>query len=142
MLIGHLADIFLRGARGLAGFCRAVSWHARLATQKRYRSRLVILWMTAIGFMPLPSASDSPAISLLVSTDEPIAPIPHPTPENVAKVALGERLFRDPRLSGDGKSSCESCHDLDSNGATGQAIDSSPNGGGRSQYAHRVQRGP
>lgn len=28
-----------------------------------------------------------------------------------ARAALGERLFRDPRLSGDGRKSCASCHD-------------------------------
>jgi cytochrome c peroxidase len=32
-------------------------------------------------------------------------------------VSLGGRLFREPKLSGDGKISCNSCHDLDTNGA-------------------------
>lgn len=34
-----------------------------------------------------------------------------------ANVALGSRLFRDPRLSGDGRVSCASCHDLQTSGA-------------------------
>lgn len=37
--------------------------------------------------------------------------------------ALGERLFADPRLSGDLSRSCASCHDLRSNGATGNRLD-------------------
>jgi cytochrome c peroxidase len=37
--------------------------------------------------------------------------------------ALGERLFADPRLSGDFSRSCASCHDLRSNGATGNRLD-------------------
>lgn len=42
----------------------------------------------------------------------PIAPLPAaPTPPS-AKVALGERLFGDPRLSRDNTLSCAGCHDL------------------------------
>lgn len=40
-----------------------------------------------------------------------------------ARVALGERLFHDPRLSGSGTLSCSSCHDLASNGASNVARD-------------------
>jgi len=32
-------------------------------------------------------------------------------------LSLGERLFRDPKLSASGKISCNSCHDLETNGA-------------------------
>ena len=32
-------------------------------------------------------------------------------------ITLGDSLFRDPRLSGDGKLSCNSCHNLETNGA-------------------------
>jgi cytochrome c peroxidase len=37
---------------------------------------------------------------------------------NPAEVALGERLFHDPILSGAGKLSCSSCHDLRTGGTT------------------------
>ncbi|MGX9964450.1 cytochrome-c peroxidase [Roseomonas sp. F4] len=37
--------------------------------------------------------------------------------------ALGERLFADPRLSGDGSRSCLTCHDLRSNGASARRRD-------------------
>ena len=39
--------------------------------------------------------------------------VPHPpeNPPSPEKIALGERLFRDPRLSVNGKIACASCHD-------------------------------
>ena len=50
---------------------------------------------------------------------EPITPIPPPPLADPRKLALGERLFRDTRLSADGTLACSSCHDLRSNGASG-----------------------
>ena len=51
------------------------------------------------------------------AAQEPITPIP-PTPDaDPLKLALGERLFADPRLSGDGSRACTSCHDIRTNGA-------------------------
>lgn len=40
------------------------------------------------------------------------APEPADNPGNAAKIALGERLFHETRLSGRGTQSCSSCHDL------------------------------
>jgi cytochrome c peroxidase len=39
--------------------------------------------------------------------------VPHPAdnPATPARIALGERLFTDPRLSADGRISCATCHD-------------------------------
>ncbi|MFE1599732.1 cytochrome-c peroxidase [Methylobacterium sp. ID0610] len=51
---------------------------------------------------------------------EPITPIPPPPAADPREVALGERLFADPRLSGDGARACTSCHDVHSNGADRQ----------------------
>jgi cytochrome c peroxidase len=50
---------------------------------------------------------------------EPITPIPEPPPADPSKVALGERLFADPRLSANGEHACTSCHDTRTNGADG-----------------------
>jgi cytochrome c peroxidase len=50
-------------------------------------------------------------------TQEPITPIPSMSDLDPRKVALGERLFSDVRLSGDGARSCLSCHDTRTNGA-------------------------
>jgi cytochrome c peroxidase len=50
---------------------------------------------------------------------EPITPVPAPAPSDPEKLRLGERLFRDPRLSRDGTRACASCHDLERGGADG-----------------------
>jgi len=47
-----------------------------------------------------------------IAQHEPILPIPFRLPLNTKKVALGERLFHDPILSGDNTISCASCHSL------------------------------
>ena len=52
-----------------------------------------------------------------LADQEPITPIPQPPAVDPQRLALGERLFGDPRLSGDGKLACSSCHDLATNGA-------------------------
>jgi len=59
---------------------------------------------------------------------EPITPIPPPPAASPLKVALGERLFEDPRLSHDGSRSCASCHDVHTNGADGERFDRAPSG--------------
>ena len=45
--------------------------------------------------------------------------MPLPPVADPLKLALGERLFADPRLSRDGSRSCSSCHDVSTNGASG-----------------------
>jgi cytochrome c peroxidase len=47
------------------------------------------------------------------------APIPDPPALDARKVALGDRLFHDHRLSGDGTVACATCHDLARGGADG-----------------------
>ncbi|WP_152613610.1 cytochrome-c peroxidase [Inquilinus limosus] len=59
---------------------------------------------------------------------EPITPIPPPPPADPLKVALGERLFDDPRLSRDGQRACSSCHDPHTNGADGNRLDTTLEG--------------
>jgi cytochrome c peroxidase len=49
---------------------------------------------------------------------EPITPIPLPPVQDPRQVALGDRLFHDPRLSHDNTHSCNSCHDTSTNGAS------------------------
>lgn len=62
------------------------------------------------------------------TAEEPILPLPAEPWLDEARVALGERLFHDPRLSGSGTLSCSSCHDLASNGAGGAARDKGDSG--------------
>lgn len=54
------------------------------------------------------------------SAHEAVQPIPQSVPVDERKVALGDKLFHDKRLSGDDTISCASCHALDK-GGTDQA---------------------
>jgi cytochrome c peroxidase len=47
---------------------------------------------------------------------EPVQPVPDRVEADPAKVALGEKLFHDKRLSADDTVSCASCHGLDKGG--------------------------
>jgi cytochrome c peroxidase len=62
--------------------------------------------------------SDPPQVSV-VAEQEPITPVPQPPAADPLKLALGERLFGDARLSATGNLACASCHDIKSNGAGG-----------------------
>ncbi len=52
-----------------------------------------------------------------IGVDAAITPVPPPPPADPLKLALGERLFNDRRLSHDDKLACSSCHDIATNGA-------------------------
>lgn len=62
--------------------------------------------------------------------DEPVQPIPLRIELDPGTVALGRRLFFDPRLSRDGSVSCASCHDLSAGGDDGRRV---PRGVGGAQ---------
>ncbi|MGC2778500.1 MAG: cytochrome c peroxidase [Bradyrhizobium sp.] len=64
-----------------------------------------------------PSADPAWAEINPVEGQAPITPIPQPPPADPRKLRLGERLFQDVRLSANGDLSCQSCHDIRSNGA-------------------------
>jgi len=66
----------------------------------------------------LPAAAD----------EEPITPVPPPPAADPMKLALGERLFADPRLSRDGSRTCLTCHDTRTNGADGNRRDKALDG--------------
>lgn len=64
--------------------------------------------------------SAQPVATGSVSSSEPVHPLP-PMPElDPGRVALGRRLFHDPRLSGSGATSCATCHQLGSGGDDGR----------------------
>jgi cytochrome c peroxidase len=72
---------------------------------------LAVAWLTVQG----PAAADQ--IRTAVNpADEPIAPVPPAPALAPEKVRLGERLFRDPRLSHGDIRACASCHLLDNGG--------------------------
>jgi cytochrome c peroxidase len=62
------------------------------------------------------------------ATEEPITPVPPAPAQDPRRLALGERLFNDPRLSHDDTRSCQSCHDIRTNGASANAHDPTPRG--------------
>jgi cytochrome c peroxidase len=65
------------------------------------------------------------------TSSEPITPLPYPPNADPLKVALGEALFDDRRLSHDGFA-CSSRHDVQTNGA---AVSSTPTDTGRTRRA-------
>lgn len=71
------------------------------------------------GLMPQSSAQGEGNAALAL---EPIRPMPEPQGLDAKKVALGEKMFHDKRLSVDNTLSCASCHPLDRGGADGLAV--------------------
>jgi cytochrome c peroxidase len=71
------------------------------------------------------SSAQSPTLEARIGR-EPIAPIPAAPALDPQRVALGEQLFSDRRLSRDGTRSCSSCHDILSNGASANVHDGAP----------------
>jgi cytochrome c peroxidase len=59
------------------------------------------------------------ADEVLAESQEPLVPLPLHVPADPAKVALGERLFHDVRLSGDNATACATCHRLEHGGVDG-----------------------
>jgi cytochrome c peroxidase len=94
--------------RGRAGKCLAL---------------LLVILVTA-------AAAPEPQIRGLQASaeQEPITPVPPPPPADPLKLALGERLFADPRLSADGSRACSSCHDIRTNGADSNRHDKALDG--------------
>lgn len=60
--------------------------------------------------------------------NEPLRALPQKAVGDPARIALGERLFRDPRLSRDSTQSCASCHQLRRGGADGKTLGAGPDG--------------
>jgi cytochrome c peroxidase len=60
---------------------------------------------------PGPAARPKPLLQVGAPTDLTHAVIPQDNPQTPEKVALGEKLFFDGRLSADGTVACASCHD-------------------------------
>jgi len=85
---------FARGTIA-AAFCLCLLGHSR-----------------ASDLQPLPGTN----AVLRPKAREPIRPIPQSVPLDAAKVALGHKLFDEPRLSHDNTVSCASCHNLKTGG--------------------------
>jgi cytochrome c peroxidase len=70
------------------------------------------------GYLALERASTHEINSPVPVIDEPITPVPPSPAFDPKKIALGEQLFRDVRLSRQGTHGCATCHDPGSNGST------------------------
>lgn len=83
---------------------------------------MVVMWglVQRSDLLVAPAAVDSPLQTLGPSAAQALLPLPDAPVVPADKVALGERLFADKRLSADGTVSCLSCHDLKAGGADGQ----------------------
>ncbi|MDK1374750.1 MULTISPECIES: cytochrome c peroxidase [unclassified Sinorhizobium] len=73
-----------------------------------------ILLIAAIAWVSIAFAGDG-ALPKSASGSA-LSPLPPPASLPPAKVALGERLFHDPMLSGREKLSCSACHNLETGG--------------------------
>lgn len=77
----------------------------------------VIAWKISPNLIvPRPHDAAIPASAFVAETIEPISPIPQSVALDQRKVALGSRLFDDPRLSGDNSVACATCHALSRGG--------------------------
>lgn len=95
--------------------------HAAEAGRDRARHpsvRAAAICALVIGSVVLALAASRSLDMNSAEADEAVAPIPEPPRTAPLKIALGERLFGDPRLSGSRTRSCTSCHDIRTNGAS------------------------
>ncbi len=86
-----------------------------------FASALWLLFVEPEHFeQPLAAPGVSPLETLIIH--EPIQPLPLQVDLDSRKVTLGQRLFYEPRLSGDGTIACANCHDLSRGGADGKVV--------------------
>lgn len=92
---------------------RSADRHCALRRIRWRPACLLITWLTLGPAAPAAGPGALPP----TGTDAAITPIPQPPPADPLKLALGERLFNDRRLSHGDKLACASCHDVHTNGA-------------------------
>lgn len=90
---------------------RAVHWASGLDETER---KLLLDWIATQRQTYYMTAETAPEFR-----NEPVQPLPKPSPVDSSKVALGVQLFNDPRLSKDNTVSCASCHMLSHGGVDG-----------------------
>lgn len=73
--------------------------------------RVVVAWLLLCAAGVVYAAGVGAAMP-----QEPITPINARSDLDVRKLALGERLYHDPRLSNDGRTACATCHPLNEGG--------------------------
>lgn len=90
----------------------AMHWSGKISPQER---ETMLNWIKdqRLKYYATPDMAEN-------RRNEPVQPIPQSLPVNAQKVALGQRLYHDPRLSGDNTISCASCHQLGAGGVDGR----------------------
>ncbi len=88
------------------------------------------LLLALLGPCAVTLTAAQPANTQSPAAQEPITPIPPAPVVDPRRLALGEKLFHDPRLSHDGRRGCVFCHDVATNGASGRRTDLTPEGQG------------
>lgn len=80
-----------------------------------------LIWIWLFGHPAPLTSPKAETLALLQGTPEtrgePVQPLPETPPLDPGRVALGRRLFHDPRLSRDNRIACASCHHVDEGGA-------------------------
>jgi cytochrome c peroxidase len=78
----------------------------------RVRHPLTLSLLAGLAWLPLSAArAQAPAFTPPRGLeDQPLAGVPDDNPITAGKIALGQQLFFDTRLSKTGKMSCETCH--------------------------------
>ena len=102
--------------------------HPPIATTARGGCRTLLLLLVPLCLgATTPANAQGPAFQR-PAAEEPITPIPAPPTQDPRRVALGDLLFHDTRLSHDNFRSCNTCHDTRSNGASPRPHDLTPEG--------------
>lgn len=81
-----------------------------------------ITWQLMFRQPPLPTKAVAKAQSMSGDLLSPILPLVPLEGLDPGRVALGERLFHDPRLSADLSIACANCHSLSAGGVDGQRV--------------------
>jgi cytochrome c peroxidase len=110
MALSRMIPAVFRNGSTRSADRRCVLWQIRRPT-----AWLLIAWLTLGPVAPAAGPGALPP----TGTDAAITPVPQPLPADPLKLALGERLFNDRRLSHDDTLACSSCHDVRTNGADG-----------------------
>jgi cytochrome c peroxidase len=88
---------------------------------------LLLLLVLVCLIAASPATTQSPILRAR-GNQEPITPIPAMSAQEPKRIALGEKLFADTRLSHSDTRSCSSCHNIGTNGASTNARDPTPEG--------------
>ena len=79
----------------------------------------ILSWVRNLALIFLPAIVGFPALWAQMPSH---VPIPADNPQTAAKVELGKQLYFDPRVSSTGTVSCNSCHNLLSNGTDNRPV--------------------